>query len=60
MLPFREAQSVEDLADLLYEFLPGGGSMKTAFPLAASKAGVGVLDSWQQAPSDRTTFKRDA
>lgn len=41
MLPFREAQSVEDLADLLYEFLPGSGNMKTAFPLAASEAGVG-------------------
>lgn len=44
MLPFREAQSVEDLADLLYEFLPGSGNMKTAFPLAAAEAGVG--DFW--------------
>lgn len=29
MLPLREAQSVEDLADLLYEFLPGSGNSKT-------------------------------
>ena len=43
MLPLREAQSVEDLADLLYEFLPGSGNSKTAFPLAAAEAGVGEL-----------------
>jgi hypothetical protein len=41
VLPLREAQSVEDLADLLYEFLPGSGNTKTAFPLAAAEAGVG-------------------
>jgi hypothetical protein len=41
VLPLREAQSVEDLADLLYEFLPGSGNSKTAFPLAAAEAGVG-------------------
>lgn len=41
MLALREAQSVEDLADLLYEFLPGSGNTKTAFPLAAAEAGVG-------------------
>lgn len=40
MLPFREAQAVEDLADLLYDFLPGSGNGKTAFPLAAMQAGV--------------------
>jgi hypothetical protein len=44
MLALREAQSVEDLADLLYEFLPGSGNTKTAFPLAAAEAGVG--DFW--------------
>jgi hypothetical protein len=43
VLPLREAQSVEDLADLLYEFLPGSGNSKTAFPLAAAEAGVGDL-----------------
>ncbi|MEH2627680.1 hypothetical protein V1292_005735 [Bradyrhizobium sp. AZCC 1719] len=43
MLSFREAQAVEDLADLLYDFLPGSGNNRTAFPLAASQAGVGDL-----------------
>ena len=43
MLSFREAQTVEDLADLLYDFLPGSGNTKTAFPLAAAQAGVGEL-----------------
>ena len=32
---------VEDLADLLYDFLPGSGNNRTAFPLAAGEAGVG-------------------
>ena len=40
MLPFNEAQAIEDLADLLYEFLPGSGNNRTAFPLAAAQAGV--------------------
>ncbi|MCZ8166598.1 restriction endonuclease [Silanimonas sp.] len=44
MLSFREAQVIEDLADLLYDFLPGSGNNKTAFPIAAAKAGVG--DFW--------------
>ena len=44
MLPLREAQSVEDLADLLYDFLPCSGNAKTAFPIAAGEAGVG--DFW--------------
>lgn len=43
MLSFREAQTVEDLADLFYDFLPGSGNNKTAFPLAAAQAGVGDL-----------------
>jgi hypothetical protein len=43
VLPLREAQSVEDLADLLYEFLPGSGNSKTSFPLAATEAGVGEM-----------------
>lgn len=43
MLSFREAQAVEDLADLLYDFLPGSGNSRTAFPLAAAQAGVGEL-----------------
>lgn len=44
MLPFCEAQAIEDLADLLYDFLPGSGNGRTAFPLAAAQAGVG--DFW--------------
>jgi hypothetical protein len=43
MLSFREAQAVEDLADLLYDFLSGSGSSRTAFPIAAAQAGVGEL-----------------
>lgn len=42
-MSFREAQAVEDLADLLYDFLPGSGNNRTAFPLAAAQAGVGDL-----------------
>jgi hypothetical protein len=45
MLPFREAQTIEDLADLLYDFLPGSGNNKTAFPVAAQQAGV--AEFWQ-------------
>lgn len=43
MLSFREAQTVEDLADLFYDFLPGSGNNETAFPLAAAQAGVADL-----------------
>lgn len=43
MLSFLEAQTVEDLADLLYDFLPGSGNLRTAFPIAATQAGVGDL-----------------
>lgn len=43
MMSFREAQAVEDLADLLYDFLPGSGNNRTSFPLAAAQAGVGDL-----------------
>lgn len=41
MLSMAEAQAVENIADLLYDFLPGSGNAKTAFPLAAERAGVG-------------------
>jgi hypothetical protein len=41
MLSFREAQSVEDF--FLYDFLPGSGNGRTAFPIAATQAGVGEL-----------------
>jgi restriction endonuclease Mrr len=39
-----EEQCVEDLADLLYNFLPGSGNSRTAFPLAA--AHVQCEDHW--------------
>lgn len=42
-MSFREAQAVEDLADLLYDFLPGSGNNRTAFPIAAAQADVGDL-----------------
>jgi hypothetical protein len=41
MLSLAEAQAIENIADLLYDFLPGSGNNKTAFPLAAAQAGVG-------------------
>tara|TARA_R110002094_G_scaffold216399_1_gene187279 strand:- start:38 stop:196 length:159 start_codon:yes stop_codon:yes gene_type:complete len=39
-----EEQCIQDLADLLYDFLPGSGNSKTAFPIAASM--VQVEDFW--------------
>lgn len=39
-----EEQCVEDLADLLYNFLPGSGNSRTAFPLAAQQTQTG--DFW--------------
>lgn len=39
-LSLKEAQVVEEIADLLYDFLPGSGNSKTAFPLAAAQADV--------------------
>ena len=44
MISFREAQAIEDIADLLYDFLPGSGNNRTAFPIAAVQAGV--VDLW--------------
>ena len=39
-----EEQCVEDIADLLYNFLPGSGNSRTAFPLAAAQ--VQCQDYW--------------
>lgn len=39
-----EEQCVEDIADLIYNFLPGSGNSRTAFPLAASQ--VQCEDLW--------------
>ncbi|WP_137935532.1 restriction endonuclease [Mesorhizobium comanense] len=45
-LSIKEATAISAIADLLYDFLPGSGNSRTAFPLAANEAGVG--DFWQQ------------
>ena len=44
MNPFQQRQVVENLADLLYNFLPGSGNSRTAFPLAAHH--VGLAAAW--------------
>lgn len=44
-LSMKEASAVSEIAELMYGFLPGSGNPKTAFPLAATEAGVG--DFWQ-------------
>lgn len=41
----KEATAATEIADLLYNFLPGSGNRRTAFPLAAQEAGVG--EYWQ-------------
>ena len=43
MLSFREDQAVEDIASLLYDLLPGSGNSRTAFPIAAARAGLGAF-----------------
>lgn len=45
-LSMKEATAISAIADLLYEFLPGSGNSRPAFPLAAN--GVAVGDFWQQ------------
>ncbi|MFN3931864.1 MAG: restriction endonuclease [Brevundimonas sp.] len=42
-LTSKEYTVVEDLADLLYDFLPASGNTSTSFPIAARMAGVGEL-----------------
>jgi hypothetical protein len=39
-LTLAESQAVNDLAELLYDFLPGSGNNSTAFPIAAARVGV--------------------
>jgi hypothetical protein len=39
-LTLSESQALKDMASLLYDFLPGSGNNKTAFPIAAAQAGV--------------------
>ncbi|RWO88374.1 hypothetical protein [Mesorhizobium sp.] len=45
-ISMKEATAVSAIADLLYDFLPGSGNSRTAFPLAANEVGVGEF--WQQ------------
>ncbi len=40
MLSFREAQAVEEIADLPYDFLPGSGNSRTASAIASAQAGI--------------------
>lgn len=50
MLSLAEAQAVENIADLLYEFLRGSGNNMTAFPIAVAQPGVGdfrIADSFR-------------
>ncbi len=43
MLSFREAQAVEDIPDLPYNFCRGSGNSRTVFPIAAAQAGLGAI-----------------
>ena len=40
MPSLREVQAIEEMADLLYDFLPGSGNSRTAFPIVAAQATV--------------------
>ncbi len=44
-LPLRESRAIADLAELLYDFLPGSGSPRwkghVSFKTVAEKVGVG-------------------
>ncbi len=44
-LTLAESQAINDLSALLYDFLPGSGNNKTAFPIAAAQ--VGVHQFWE-------------
>ena len=43
MLSFREAQAIEDIADLLCDSRPGSGNARAVFPIAAAQAGLGAF-----------------
>lgn len=43
MPSLKESNTITGLAAVLYEFLPGSGNTNTAFPIAATNAGVGDL-----------------
>jgi hypothetical protein len=39
-ISIKDSQALADLADILYDFLPGSGNPRLAFPIAAAQAGV--------------------
>ncbi|HEY1076530.1 MAG TPA: hypothetical protein VGE51_07560 [Fontimonas sp.] len=45
-LTIAERMAVAELAELLYDFLPGSGNANTAFPIAADR--VGLRSSWPE------------
>jgi hypothetical protein len=55
MLSLAEAQAVENITDLLYEFRRGSGDSTTGFQLAAAQARVGdfwIADSFELTSTD--------
>ena len=36
----KDSQAIADLTNILYDFLPGSGNARLAFPIAAAQAGV--------------------
>ena len=53
-LPLKQSRAIAEMAELLYDFLPGSGSAKwtghVSFKTVAEKVGVG--DFWQ--PGSKT------
>jgi hypothetical protein len=39
-ISIKDSQALADLADILYDFLPGSGNARLAFPIAAEQVGV--------------------
>jgi hypothetical protein len=39
-LSFADRQTISNLSNLLYNFLPGSGNNRTSFPIAAERAGI--------------------
>jgi len=51
-ISIKDSQALADLADILYDFLPGSGNARLAFPIAAEQ--VGVEKYW--APGSKRSF----
>ena len=39
-LSMKDSQAIADLSNILYDFLPGSGNARLAFPIAAAQVGV--------------------